>query len=359
MTRIHILTRTFDSPNTYAFVYPLLRHRGALRDAGITFQRFPDPQEDLLEADVLWVDGRRLRETRAWEEDRGHVLSTLGDWRSQVDTLAWFDTTASTGTMNVDAIPHVDVYFKAQLLEDKTGYAEPLYGARPYTDRFHEEHGIDDTSEYIQPAIPKEHWDKLEVFWNSSLAHYGRFRIELFRLHELTGLRLRPPWPWRWRTPSVDRPREISARFGASYDRETVRFQRQRVLDLIGDRIDTERVPTGAYFRELKRSKLALSPFGWGEKCYRDYEALLSGCLLVKPDMSHMETWPDLYRDDTAVYHAWDLADFWDVVDRILDDYESHVETAHRAQRFYRRMLEGESGEQAFVDRVRWVLDRS
>ena len=29
-----------------------------------------------------------------------------------------------------------------------------------------------------------------------------------------------------------------------------------------------------------------LSPFGWGEICYRDFEAALNGMLLIKPDMN-------------------------------------------------------------------------
>ena len=53
-----------------------------------------------------------------------------------------------------------------------------------------------------------------------------------------------------------------------------------------------------------------LSPFGWGELCLRDYEAVLGGALLLKPDMSHLETWPDVFvPHDTYAPFDWDATD--------------------------------------------------
>ena len=31
-----------------------------------------------------------------------------------------------------------------------------------------------------------------------------------------------------------------------------------------------------------------MSPFGFGEICYRDFEAMLNGACLIKPDVSHL-----------------------------------------------------------------------
>ena len=39
------------------------------------------------------------------------------------------------------------------------------------------------------------------------------------------------------------------------------------------------------YYRIMADTKVILSPFGWGEFCYRDYEALLCGCIVVKPHL--------------------------------------------------------------------------
>ena len=42
----------------------------------------------------------------------------------------------------------------------------------------------------------------------------------------------------------------------------------------------------------MRHSRICISPFGYGEICWRDFEAILCGCLVVKPDMSHVETNP-------------------------------------------------------------------
>jgi spore maturation protein CgeB len=58
------------------------------------------------------------------------------------------------------------------------------------------------------------------------------------------------------------------------------------------------------------RSKICISPFGYGEICWRDFEAILCGCLLIKPDMSHVETNPDIFMaGQTYVPVKWDFSD--------------------------------------------------
>ena len=48
------------------------------------------------------------------------------------------------------------------------------------------------------------------------------------------------------------------------------------------------------YCNMMKVSRVIVSPWGYGEFCHRDYEAILAGCVLVKPDTSFSDTWPEL-----------------------------------------------------------------
>ena len=45
-------------------------------------------------------------------------------------------------------------------------------------------------------------------------------------------------------------------------------------------------------FSGTRESKLCFSPFGYGEVCWRDFEAMSTGAVLVKPDMSHLQARP-------------------------------------------------------------------
>ena len=121
--------------------------------------------------------------------------------------------------------------------------------------------------------------------------------------------------------------------------------------------MSTIRVSRRQFFAELTHSKVVVSPFGWGEFALRDYETFLSGALLLKPDMSHMETYPDLYQNGkTMVAHRWDLTDFQDKLDEVLEDYSRFVALSEEGQELYRHHLATRQGRQDFALRVEDIV---
>jgi hypothetical protein len=74
-----------------------------------------------------------------------------------------------------------------------------------------------------------------------------------------------------------------------------------------------------AYMESLYRTRIIVSPWGWGEPCYRDYEALLAGAVLVKPDCSYVRATVDIYgHDGPVVWCRPDWSDLPAAVDRAL-----------------------------------------
>ena len=95
---------------------------------------------------------------------------------------------------------------------------------------------------------------------------------------------------------------------GLHYKYETVAYQRKKTAQLLASYRRTDRLAKSAYFRELRNSKIVASPFGLSEINYRDFETFICGALLLQPDMSHIETYPDLYcPGETFVSHGWDF----------------------------------------------------
>ena len=89
-------------------------------------------------------------------------------------------------------------------------------------------------------------------------------------------------------------------------------------------------------------SKVVFSPFGWGELCFRDYEAVYCGCLLVKPSMDHVVTSPDIFEAGvTYVPVKWDLSDLTEKIEYYLahtGEAEAIVkEGQHRLRDYYRQ----------------------
>lgn len=86
------------------------------------------------------------------------------------------------------------------------------------------------------------------------------------------------------------------------------------------------------YWRELESAKVCVSPFGYGEVCWRDFEAIVSGAALVKPDMSHMTTAPDIFVPfETYVPVKWDWSDLSEKLKWLFEDEQRRLELVQSA----------------------------
>ncbi len=114
------------------------------------------------------------------------------------------------------------------------------------------------------------------------------------------------------------------------------------------------------FSKELRRSKIVISPFGWGEFSLRDFETLLAGAILCKPNMDHLDTYPNFYRtDETYLAFRWDFTDINDVIGEALENYAHARQIAEEGQRLYRYHLTDESAHQEFCIRFRDILARA
>ena len=358
MTRVNILTSGFTSSNGCAFLFPLLVHRRALQDAGITLALHDNDADHarLADCDVLIVDNKVYGPR--WITENDAIVETFARLSAVAPKLFYFDITDSSGWDHARVLPYVTGYFKNQLLRDRSLYLRPLHGYRLYTDHYHQNDGVTDADQAAsEPVGDAGLLAKLHVGWNSGLADYsllGPLRMALYRRMPLGPL-LR--FPQQFTAAGTDRGKDVSCRIGTGYPRATVAHQRQRMRAALGDRIDTEKLSRRAYLHELAESKIVVSPFGLGEITLRDFEIFLAGAATLKPDMSHMETWPDLFRgDETILAHQWDLSDLDATIDSALAEPARRVEIAARAQSEYRRHLIGPEAARLFVERVQAIL---
>jgi spore maturation protein CgeB len=115
-----------------------------------------------------------------------------------------------------------------------------------------------------------------------------------------------------------------------------------------------ERVNYKRYLLELLTSKIVLSPFGWGEVCIRDYEAVACGALLMKPDMTHVSTQPDIFKaNETYVPLKWDFSD----LDEKVDYYISHPDEARRIALAGQRYLLTYFKQKRFLKDFKYYLE--
>jgi hypothetical protein len=348
--RVHVLTPAGD-PISYHFVYPLRVVRPDLRRRGCEVVLHSVVAPPLFDCDVLMVVSRFFASPVV--VDRATVVRQLGEWSPRVGGVVWCDVWDSTGSVAVEVLPYVGVYAKKQLARDRDAYLQPLYGDRLFTDQFHRLHGIEDPEPWHSRPVAREELPKLRLSWNLGMGQLVRRQQVLWRLL-VRGRRV--GYARQWLAPGRGRKIDVMARMQWEYPRPSIAFQRQRVrraLDGLAGRYDVRysgRVGAREYLRELARSRVVVSPFGWGEICYRDFEAWTAGAALLKPAMDRIETWPSLYRaGETYEICAWDVADLTERLQGLLEDPDRRLQVAIEGQRRYREAL-SRGGLNAFCD---------
>lgn len=356
--RVNIIHGPWRETNTRAFFSPVLRCRTELRDNGILVRFFPALTDASTDGDFVLLDDKYFG--AAWSANVAEIVRQIEAARCRTASLIYCDLGDSSGLIRVQALLQCDAYWKAFLLRDRSQYTAPHYGGRLFTDHYHRAEGVQDEPELWSQAVPEDQLAKLHLSWSYGLTSHslmGNRASHLFsRIPAVDLLDL----PLQTAEPGHSRPIPMSCRMSTSHRRASVVHQRLRLKSLLGDRIPTSRVSPRAFFAELRQSRLVLSPFGWGEFAYRDYEAFVSGAALVKPSMAHLETFPDYYRDnETMLPLRWDLADLESTLSHALERPAETQEIARTAQNVYKYHVAAPEGRRDFAERFRSLLLKS
>ncbi|MCS7466767.1 glycosyltransferase [Stieleria sp. ICT_E10.1] len=269
-------------------------------------------------ADIAAVEGKLF-----YRKPIEETIRFLARLRSEYQGIHWFDNRDSAGNTQFEVLPHIDAYWKGQYYKDLSNYDKSFIHNRMHSDFFvrHYDLGEQIYEQDKELRAFEDEREKLKLSWNFG---FGNF-LEWGSLRETIQIYLLKCAP----TPAfidagIPREIDIHCRFGIGtepvYSRHRIHFKRIiEKMDLVtsGESI----VPRAQFLDEIRRSKIVVSPFGWGELCYRDFEAVLNGACLVKPTVDHIKTWPDIFRaEETYVSVRWDLADLAQTIRDLLND---------------------------------------
>lgn len=347
-----VIGRFNPSPiGSIALVEPLISNKKYFREYGIEIRSVSYGLKPRVGADLVVVDSKTLKPY--WASAPERALKFLTDLKVGNGRVFFFDTSDSTGSIQDQVFPFVDRYLKSHLLRDKNIYRKPLYGERVYTDFFNKKYGVRDEHELWSQPLTEDKISKLGKSWSTGLA--GGFGKRLSMVHRRLPYYVLGIGSFRKnRFVSVAGRRDIDLliRMSTDQNRRTIAWQRDRVQAQLGEFLQpTALVGVKQYLQEMSSSKLVVAPFAWGEMNVRDFESFALGALLVKPDMSHVETFPDFYRaQETYVPVEWGLENLRSVVSEILLNYEEFQEIADKAQRTLRYFVEESKGRREFVE---------
>ena len=353
--KINILTcNNFIS---HYFLYPLLVNEKRLKEMNIYIKYYKDINDSIYDCDVILLDSKHFSAIYRGKED---VLSLLQIIREKCNKVIWMDLTASTGTTHFQVMPFVDRYWKKQLLKDLSLYENKFYGERIYTDYYKHYLNIDNESTYTVEPLKEDVKCKVDLSWNLGLGPHST-NIRISNLMRLTPWNIRKKFNFKYKLksylPSNERAYSICFRGTMKYSKQALSFQRIKIIEKLKLRgIETEPFSYRKYLKEIKESLIAVSPFGYGEICYRDFEIILAGALLFKPSMEHLKTYPDIYvKNKTYVPFEWDFSDFDEKLDILLNDRNLIHRIIHEVHEKYIQSTSND-GQEGFCNRFKDIL---
>ncbi|MBF2075582.1 MAG: glycosyltransferase family 1 protein [Synechococcales cyanobacterium C42_A2020_086] len=311
-----------------AQLYPFFDHRQQLQqELGLTFhhvhgETFAEIEQICESADV---DAFFIRP--AWQEDPAAAERCLSQLRNShpASKIIFIDPFDQVSSKFFNVLPYVDRFVKYQRLKDVSLYPQ-LVGGTMITDFLAKHMGYELNGWSVTSEIPAGTEHRIVTGWNVTLI--DRFKKALFA---------RPRF-WR---PQPKKDIDIFCRLSLGHKDQLEWYGQYRIdalkaleplasrykLAANGEFIGEKTISSRQYFNEIRRSRIAFCPFGWAETTWRDYEAICYGCLLVKPEMDHLATQPNIYiPNETYVPVRWDFQD----LEEKCQYYLEHPEEANR-----------------------------
>lgn len=349
--------------NENAVLFPLIKNKDFLQsEYGVSLSFYTDHKKLLKnKSDKIilssWYPGRKLG---LWKKDRRKLESLLISLRNNCDSLIWYDISDSTGTTQFEVLDLVDVYWKCQLLSSVHAYRKPTVTGRVFSDYFSDywlvDNDIPQEPHLLTPPSENE-ISKIKLAWNTGLSDYSLIAPIKNRVYRNLGMTYRPRrYATSFKPARVKRNNFLSCRFGTSYERNSVSIGREKTAEYLSKYKKTNKLNRFQYFNEMANSNFVISPFGLGEITLRDFEAFLCGAVVIKPKMSHMQTWPNFFSSDNIIEYQWNLENFIQIIEECRENTQKLRDMAEISQSKYLKYTSGPDSTKLFCARLFQLL---
>tara|TARA_X000000950_G_scaffold289477_1_gene413959 strand:- start:4812 stop:5876 length:1065 start_codon:yes stop_codon:yes gene_type:complete len=353
MILVNILTKGFDTPNGLSFLLPIIVFKKKLSKK-YKIKLFTKITNKLEECDILIIESKYFKDK--WNNFHFKIIEQFVAWKRKKIRIIFCDTTDSSSWIKSDVFEFVDKYAKGQLLKNKNLYLKRIYGNRVYADYYYKNKKVKDKNVQFSDPIKPNQLKKLCLSWNSGLSNYSLFSPIIYKYIPVKLSHLIFKFSSYYVSPNLSKD-IINCRFGSSYHLESIKYQREQLKKLLTNYVRTDKLNRFLYFKEMRKTLLSIVPFGYGEITLKDFESFMNGCILIKPNLNHMSTWPDFYiKDKTYISFSWDLSDIIEKIAIIKENVEQYIEIAANGQKIYRKHTIGDEAADLFMNQFQKLI---
>lgn len=304
----------------FSQIYPFLFYAKELREAYGAEIRLSSVDELLAGISVPRCDADLILLQPWFSVDPAALMKSLDALRTAnpVAKIAFLDSFAHGDIRLARYVePFVSWYLKKSVFRNQSDYLRAWEGHTNLTDFYGRLYGL--RSDPVDWQTPAEILNRLRLspsFFTDHrfITRFGRSRAG-----------------WQ-ATRTIDVHARMATRgpgwYSAMRNDALARIRGIRGLRIASRGVVSER----RFLRELGFAKICLSPFGFGELCWRDIEAIMCGAVLLKQDMSHLRTLPELFEPYVTYFPVqWDFSDLEHVTKEALSNESLRQKVASEA----------------------------
>jgi len=297
---------------------PYLWAQNTLREIGIEFT-------ENSSYDYEWVaQASIINKKVSLEESVNSGLEFLSNITGDYMILDGQDSTSLIGTYEVFTQSSALLMFKNSMLKDRSLYKQGSPLGRQYWG----------SGDYVLENFD-EYSDKIVLSGTNWLStHYAGINVQWHDINRPKQYDVSAMFQY----PSITKSYEhgiVQSDFYDNYRRPAMDIINSLNTDIqVAKLIDGQRVSHEDYYNKVFNSKILFAPYGYGEMAPRDLEAAMFGSILIKPDMSYIDTKPDVFIDgETYIACKHDFSDLKEKITKVLGNYNDYLYIVENARK--------------------------
>ena len=365
MIEIGILRSKYENHNLslyYGYWKFFYKFRNSLLKKKITVKFYKKLDHNFLNSDYIILNSRYFQNSKNLIEDIKFIYD-------KNKNIIWWDMRDSAGTTQFEVMPFVKKYVKKQIYKDLNIYCRALYGGRYYSDYYYKNFSVNDVDKYSSVNLEKKYFNKIVLAWNigvsdifeytNLLSYINKFKV-IFLSDYLSYENFKFNEKLNFKTKNSNKI-DIFSKMNLNISRRSVGYQRILLNKFLEEKkyancVFGKRISKLNYFKILNDTKIVINAYGWGEVCYREFEAIKSGATFLTADMGNILTWPNIYqKDKTYTPYLFDLSDLEEKIDFLIQDNKYRNFLIKNSQDELKK-IENYEGENYFLNVIDNIL---
>ena len=364
MIRIGILNKgsIFNWGYNFGYWYFVKYFTKELNEKGYNIKFYQKIDKEFLKSDLLIVNSRIYTDTKLNLLKRRlniklnyNFIDPLKRLYKQNPNIVWLDLGDSAGTTQFEVLPFVKKYVKKQFYKNKSLYKNNFFRNRFYADYYQKNYNLENASKQKFTPLSDEFLEKLVLGWNIGVGNY----FDILRYNKFFKLKCiikaincsnyKDLFEYTLPYHKVEKKEnDVFFKFNLrnNENKISIHYQRKKVNEILTQHYginNSRRVSHRDFLLSLKNSKISVGAFGWGEVCYREFEAIKMGAAVLFPNMNNIETWPNIYKDKiTYLSYDYDMNNLLDKIKELLDDNELRNNLIRNSQKVCKSVYDNE-----------------